>query len=516
MPTNFSRDRNFPVIRDYKAQSDVPAMMRRYSAHSVGIGPKWVNGQMTDRVALTFYVTAKRDEAELAVSERIPSYFEHVADFSGRRRRVPTDVVVSPPADFEPDPTDRFRPVPGGVSVGIPGSTGTLGGWVWDDTDDSIVLLSNEHVLGTTAGTNITQPGSFVDGGSDPADKIGDVKRGVPRVNPGTNTVDCSIGEPDDSDVYDLEVLEIGPAVYATDEAEVDMLVEKYGRTTEHTYGQIISVNYSTTLTSGFYFEDCIRIEPVSPSSDWSDSGDSGSLVFSQTPTTEGGTIKPVVGLHFAGGGIYGVACKIQNVFDELDLNTLCAGALSAFLDNLGRSEALIAEEALSSSQADEAVSLTRSPVTVRDLRRFLPSVAPSTPGLAVFEPKLRRQIKALNPKRGLSRDVQARLRGTRAGRRLTTGIDEHRGELLTLLIKSGDVRRATISALTPLVADAVTTDDVLGRALGAEDADRFERLADTVERIGSDDLSRLVAEFRPLMKRAKGATVGELFGLKD
>ena len=97
-----------------------------------------------------------------------------------------------------------------------------------------------------------------------------------------------------------------------------------------------------------------------------------------------------------------------------------------------------------------------------------------------------------------------------------SAGIDQHRGELLTLLIKSGDVRRATISALTPLVAEAVTTDDVLTRALGADDADRFERLAETVERIGSDELAKLVAEFRPMVKRAKGATVGELFGVKD
>ena len=73
-------------------------------------------------------------------------------------------------------PTDRFpRPVPIGVSSGLAGvATGTLGVRVTDGTN--VYALSNNHVFAginsASIGDPIIQPGD-VDGGSDPADRIG-------------------------------------------------------------------------------------------------------------------------------------------------------------------------------------------------------------------------------------------------------------------------------------------------------------------------------------------------------
>lgn len=507
MAKDFRKDRNYPIIREFLARQDLRGLLRQHSAHAVGIAPKRTGGEETDKLALVFYVTAKRADDVISERELIPSTLDFVPERQSRVRRIATDVVESPPASFEVDPEDRIRPVPGGVSGGINGVTGTIGGWVWDQTDDSIVMLSNHHVFGHTAGTDILQQGT-ADGGSLPGDKIGDVKRGVVRTTTGTNIVDAAIGDPDDPDVHDLSVLEIGPAVYATDEAVVDMEVEKFGQTTHHTYGKVISVDYATWVDGTWWFEDCLRLEPISPSSDWSAGGDSGSIVFGQEPTTEGGTLKPAVGLHFAGGGIYGVACKIGNVFSALDLTNLCSGAFANFLDSLNETEAEF-----------EPTIVAIRPVRPLDLpgeleRPWVPNRPPQLTRAATFTAKERVRLSRLNPVRGLSRDVQTRLQVTKKGRLLTDTVDTYRGELLTLLAKDGDVRRAAVAALRPVTSQAVTTDDVFGKVITDDDLQRFDRLAQTVTRKASGDLRKAIEGLRELAGEARGDTLGALFGI--
>ena len=488
---DFSRNPNFGLIREYKARMVGPELLRRFNAHAVGIAQKRSGGEPTGDLALVFYVTAKQPEDTLSERETVPSVIQYRSQKDKRPRRILTDVVESPRATFEVDPETRIRPVPGGVSGGTNASTGTIGGWVWDNTDDSIVMLSNDHVFGHAAGTDILQQGT-VDGGSLPGDKIGDVKRGIARTTRGTNTVDCSIGDPDSSDIYDLTVLEVGPAVYATETAVLDMEVEKFGQTTQHTFGRIIDADYSTLVDDTWFFDDCLRIEPISPSNDWSAGGDSGSIVFRQEPTSEGGTLKPAVGLHFAGGGIYGVACKIGNVFSALDLDNLCSGAFSSFLDNqFGRE-----------SESDDEVAGE--------------GLRPDVGRPVIFTNKERRRASSRNTFRGISRDVQGALRNARQGRQLTDLVDTHRGELLTMLTKNGDIRRATVAALRPLTSKALTTRDLFSRVIAEDDVARFEKLADEVERNASDDLRNAMAPLRKLTKSAPGTTLGKLFGVKE
>lgn len=465
---------DYGLLREYKATRVTSEEMARFAAHSVGIGRKEVEGKRTGSLALLYYVERKQPLARLS-AEPVPESVRFFSREKMREVRLPTDVIETPQPAPEVDPETRIRPVPGGVSFGISGSTGTLGGWVWDTTDDTIVAVSNNHVLQNTVGADTLQQGA-ADGGSLPADKIGDVKRTIARVAPGTNLVDCAITDVDDPDNVDSQVLEVGEAVYAIETAEIDMLVEKYGQTTQHTFGEVTDVDYETNSTDGFYFDQQVRIVPVDPTDDWSAGGDSGSLVFSQTPTSGG--YKPAVGLHWGGSGVNGTASKIQNVFSALDLTTICAGLFSSFLDNLFETE---------------AESEAPLPVTSR----------------------ARRSALARRFHSGISRDLQARLEASKRGRLLTAFVDGHRAELADMLLKDGDVRRATAAALRPIVAGATTSTDVLRRALTDDDLKRLTALAEEVGQRGDPALEKTLGSVRRLAKNAEGKTVAEIFGIK-
>ena len=88
-----------------------------------------------------------------------------------------------------------------------------------------------------------------------------------------------------------------------------------------------INVNYcggEQTVQKMAIFEDCILYEM--PGEYFSDLGDSGAALMMED-VASGGKLK-LIGLHFSGGYThqpltsYGVACKIQNVFNTLNLTT--------------------------------------------------------------------------------------------------------------------------------------------------------------------------------------------------
>ena len=487
-----SKEETYALLRQYKASVDGRELLARYGAHSMGIGRKITDGEATDDLALRIYVTKKRVRSELAAGEEVPGTITFRPRHSERRRRLSTDIIETPMARFEPvDPTANIRPVPGGVSCGTPGHTGTIGGWVWDTTDDSIVMLSNHHVYFHTPGVDVIQRGSY-DGGSTPADKIGDVKRGIPRSTTANNIVDCAIGDPDSSAIYDLRVLEIGPAVSAVDVGVEDMLVEKFGRTTEHTYGEITDADWEGLIDWTYYFVDCLRVDARAPSADWSDGGDSGSLVFSRTPAIEDSDIKPVVGLHFAGGGTHGIECKIQNVFNQLQLTTLCAGSFETISDSLFETGSETLENETRLATLAELASLRT--------RRFSP---------LTLARKERDRLSALRLRHGISRDMQKRLKVSKRGRLVTDFVDVNRAELLTMFAKDGDVRRSMVAAVKPLVEGAMTTSEVLERKVTRDDLERLERLGKELARKGGPGLKKGLEQLRRLKPDA-GVTMAQ------
>ncbi len=465
----------------------------RYGAHGVGIGPKLTRGRAMRPVALRVYVSCKLDGASLPAERRVPPRFRWSPPGSGDTHTIVTDVVESPPARAQAvDPESRIRPVPGGVSGSAMGS-GTLGGWVWDALDDFIVILSNAHVFGYAPGEPILQPAK-TDGGQLATDRIGEVKRSVavtPVEGPSPwpldqcNFVDASIGTVSSSDLYNLTVLEIGPAVYATAVAALGMPIEKSGQTTGHVQGVVDDVAYAmaiqTPLAPGNWqtvaYCDLIRYVPAQSGTAVSLDGDSGALVFTPDP---GSVINPAVGLHFAGAvnGSYGVACKIQNVFAALDVDVLCAGGFVAFLDAL----------------ADEG----------RDAGAAFAST--------LFEPRARRSSwRTLRLPAGLARDVQQRLRASEVGREIVAFVDRHRAELLWTLVANGDARRAAVAALRPILRGATTTNGVFGYVLRADDHDRVGRAFDAATKSAS---KALAADIRRLRRKLDGRiddTVGAI-----
>jgi hypothetical protein len=104
--------------------------------------------------------------------------------------------------------TGRYRPAQPGAVLGAVGSTakGTFGALVTDNTDGELVILSCSHVIAgfgsLPVGTGTLQPGPG-NGGTDPADRIGTLKRVVPNdlAPGGINYVDVAISSPDDTTI---------------------------------------------------------------------------------------------------------------------------------------------------------------------------------------------------------------------------------------------------------------------------------------------------------------------------
>jgi hypothetical protein len=210
----------------------------------------------------------------------------------------------------------RYRPVPGGCSIGHQNrvDASTLGAWAGDLTDDTVVLLTCNHCIANLGVASvpggIVQPGRL-DGGVVPADLIGALKRFSP-ITTGVvplplSPVDAAIGTitVDRTD----NVLGTGPAVYELGTPALGMAVQKRGRTTGFTTnGTITSINVQVTVnygTAAAPINGLIGNAFIVTSTDgnaFANRGDSGSLIFDQTPGVLNGT-RPAVGVFFAVAG---------------------------------------------------------------------------------------------------------------------------------------------------------------------------------------------------------------------
>ena len=209
------------------------------------------------------------------------------------------------------------RPVPIGVSVGHPEITaGTIGARVTDGTD--VFVLSNNHVLANenlaSIGDPAIQPGDF-DGGSAPADTIGTLDDFEPIVfddATANNTMDAAIALSSVA-LLDRSTLTDGYGTPSNSpvEASLGLPVQKNGRTTGWTLGEISEINVTVnicyegqvTCTKSARFVDQLAITP----GEFSAGGDSGSLIVTQSGN------RPV-GLLFAGSSARTLANRIQPV----------------------------------------------------------------------------------------------------------------------------------------------------------------------------------------------------------
>ncbi len=228
------------------------------------------------------------------------------------------------------DPTQRQRPAPPGFSVGHPAITaGTIGARVRDAVG-RVYILSNNHVLansnGATIGDPEYQPGPF-DGGTS-TDQIATLTDFQTIDFTGAdNTIDAAIAlsstslldnaTPSD-DAYGMPNTTIygdanGDGLFDDPNALLGLNVQKYGRTTRLTHGQITGVNATVTVcyavsqfscTKSARYVDQLIISPGT----FSGGGDSGSLIV-----TDDGNLNPVA-LLFAGSSTVTIANRIDLV----------------------------------------------------------------------------------------------------------------------------------------------------------------------------------------------------------
>lgn len=316
-------------------------IMAKPNVVGVGIGFRYVGRRMTDEVTVVALVREKIAEAGLPREAMVPRELDGVR----------TDVIEVGELRALQAPTDRWRPAPGGVSIGhFRISAGTLGVVVRDRPSGEQLILSNNHVMANSndaqVGDPILQPGG-ADGGNAPADVIAELLRFVPiefnmaeptcgvagtvagvlsglavlvgsshrmrtyKVNQqASNLVDAAVARPVQDDMVLDEILGIGD-VEGTQPPMLGMAVRKSGRTTGFTQGTItvldatVSVNYGVGRVA--------RFENQIVGTAMSQGGDSGSLLVAADS-------QQAVGLLFAGSPQSTIFNPIDVVLNSLDV----------------------------------------------------------------------------------------------------------------------------------------------------------------------------------------------------
>ena len=233
-------------------------------------------------------------------------------------------------ADSGANHQDRLtRPIPLGVSGSSNDARdggfccgGTFGGLL-QDAGGTLYIISNNHVLGrvnrATPGEDVVQPG-LLDVGCNqnlPGNIVADFTQFIEISFSSNNLVDAAIaeiraGQVDTSGAQ----LDIGSVSNQPLDASAGMIVQKDGRTSGHTTGQVVETDVTVNIAypkkcgagggQGAIMTDQFRIAPGS----FSTGGDSGSMIF------ESGNNPRAVGLLFAGSSTSTIANRIQNVLN--------------------------------------------------------------------------------------------------------------------------------------------------------------------------------------------------------
>ena len=247
---------------------------------------------------------------------------------AGPFRILPPESVAPVSTDEGPVPTGRFdRPVPMGVSTGHTRSTaGTIGAVVTDG--ERRYALSNWHVFVPggegQVGDNLLQPGP-VDGGSDPGDAIATLAAFEPvALSPfASNRIDAAIARTDEV-LPETPVGGYGSPRSTTMAAKPGLQVQKYGRTTRLTVGEVEAVNASINVNYGSAGSQVGRfVGQIMVCCSFSAGGDSGSLIVARDRDRDGNAgpdDRRPVALLFAGDGRLTIANPIDLVLDRFDV----------------------------------------------------------------------------------------------------------------------------------------------------------------------------------------------------
>lgn len=315
-------------------------LLKKPNVVGTGVGYRHRNGKLTTELAVVAMVTHKLPRAGLKPGELLPS----------KVGGVPVDVIQVGRLRAYADRTDRWRPAPGGVSIGhYQVTAGTLACNVQDRKTGTRLMLSNNHVLANAnrarIGDPILQPGA-ADGGKGGEDVIGYLERfeeiefnsgpascpiasTVAKLansvaalmgsshrleakisNPlATNRVDAALARPAEEGTLRDDVLEIG-VIGGVAPARLGMGVRKFGRTTGLTQGVVQVMDATVTV---MYGDLGARFDGQLVATAMSQPGDSGSLVVADDALL-------AVGLLFAGSNQATIFNPMQTVLDTLEV----------------------------------------------------------------------------------------------------------------------------------------------------------------------------------------------------
>jgi hypothetical protein len=323
------------ILKDNNIQ-----LIARANVVAAGIGYKITQGQKTSDLSIVCSVEQKLPSSRLTTKDMVPLSINGIS----------TDVVETGVIYARQPRTDRFRPAPGGVSIGHRNITaGTLGCVV--KKDGQIYILSNNHVLANSndaqPGDPILQPGPH-DGGTFPDDHIAELFEFVPiefsipeppsdcpiagsatslinsiaqalgsdarlkvvSTRAADNLVDAAIARPLNVNDVSAEILEIG-TINGVVSGELGMAIKKSGRTTGFTTGEILQFDVTVNVQYGggriARFTDQLLAGAMSQG------GDSGSAILDNNNN--------LVGLLFAGSDSSTIINRIENVFSVLGIN---------------------------------------------------------------------------------------------------------------------------------------------------------------------------------------------------
>jgi len=317
-------------------QRNVAQLMQKPNVVACGIGYKESDGQETDELCVVVSVTKKLPVAQLTSSELIPKMLGEMQ----------TDVQETGVIRAIQSPTGKWRPAPGGVSIGhVDVTAGTLGCLVYRGQD--LLILSNNHVLANCnrarRGDAILQPGPQ-DGGtlqdqiatledfipldfgqapsscgvSDAAAKafnaLAQVVGSQHRMNAfqqtsGTNLIDAALARPVSVNLVEKSILNIGQP-HGVGTATLGTQLVKSGRTTGFTTGRITQID--VTVQVEYPGVGSATFSNQLAASGMSQPGDSGSAILD--------TDQKVVGLLFAGSDAATMLTPIQTVMSALNI----------------------------------------------------------------------------------------------------------------------------------------------------------------------------------------------------
>jgi hypothetical protein len=317
-------------------QQVVNTLLAKKNVVACGVGYKETEGVMTDEPCVVVSVEKKLPLAQLAEADVVPKVVDDVK----------TDVVETGLITAWQSPTQKWRPAPGGVSIGhINITAGTLGCLVLKRGE--LFILSNNHVLADTnagkKGDSIIQPGKY-DGGT-LADQIATLEEFVTidfgtssptcptaktveqllnaiargmgsshrlvsyQESGGENQVDAALARPLSLDLVERRILNIG-VPKGSREATLGTNIKKSGRTTGFTTGRITQIDATVQVSYGSAGVATFTDQFVAGA--MSSGGDSGSAILDEEDY--------VAGLLFAGSDNTTIINPIQFVLDALGI----------------------------------------------------------------------------------------------------------------------------------------------------------------------------------------------------